>query len=71
MTRRPTTRTLISAKAECQRCAWKVDAANAQALAAQHFDKKGHRIEVTVTTEIIYGRLSGKTRADGAQGALL
>lgn len=65
MAGRPHTSTLIEARAECQRCNWRATGKNALGLASQHFDKKCHQVRVTTTTEIIYGRHSGKTR-DGA-----
>jgi hypothetical protein len=71
MARRPTQATLIEARAECQRCSFSAKGNNAQALAAQHFDNKGHRVHVTTTMQIVYGVHSGKTRGDTNQGALL
>jgi hypothetical protein len=70
MGNRPTASTLIEAKAGCERCAWSITAKNAQALAAQHFDKKGHRVRVTTTTEIVYGRHSSETGKGASQGSL-
>lgn len=61
---------IVSIKAECQRCTWTADAKNAQALAAQHHDQKGHRVEVVTTTKLIYGASLGATRKDGKQGSL-
>lgn len=71
MANRPHTSTLIEARADCQRCTWKVNAANAQALAAQHFDKKGHLVRVTTTTELVYGRRAGATAKGGKQESML
>lgn len=70
MSRRPTTSQLIEARAECQRCPWSGNAKNAQALAAKHFDKTGHRVIVTINNQIIYGLVSGKVR-DSGQGSML
>jgi hypothetical protein len=69
MSRRPTAATLVEARANCERCAWSTVGNNAQALAAQHFDKKGHRVVVTLHNQIIYGALSGATRSE-PQGSL-
>lgn len=71
MSRRPTASRLVEATAQCQRCAWSITAPNAQGLAAQHFDKKGHRVTVTTTTEITYGVLSGTTAKDKKQESML
>jgi hypothetical protein len=69
---RPTASRLVEVKAECQRCNWTADKPNAQALAAQHFDKKGHQVRVTTKNEIIYGRHSGTTRTSASkQGTFL
>lgn len=68
---RPTASRLVEARAECSRCAWNLSAKNAQALAAQHYDQKGHRVTVTTTTEIIYGQASGAKRDGGGQKVLL
>lgn len=68
---RPHTSTLIEARADCQRCPFNATGKNAQGLAAQHFDKKGHQVRVTTTTQIVYGLLSGKTRDKAGQGSLL
>lgn len=64
MARRPTMAKLVEARASCERCAWSTVGNNAQALAARHFDDKGHRVRVTTTTEIVYGALSGAARGD-------
>ena len=66
---RPHTHSLVEAVATCQRCTWTTSGKNAQALAAQHFDKKGHQVRVRVTNQIIYGQHTGARRGDG-QGRL-
>lgn len=71
MARRPHQHTLISARADCQRCQFFAEGNNAQALAAQHFDSKAHQVRVRITTEIVYGSISGKTRGGEKQGAFL
>jgi hypothetical protein len=70
MSYRPTASKLIEARAECQRCPWSGDAKNAQALAAKHFDKTGHRVIVTIKNQVIYGAVTGKVR-DSGQGSML
>ena len=69
MSSRPTTSTLIEARADCERCNWSVVGANAQGLAAQHYDKKLHKVRVRTTNEIVYGRLSGAVKGE-PQGSL-
>lgn len=64
MAHRPTHPSLIEARAQCERCAWSTAGANAQALAAQHFDKKGHRVRVTLINEIVYGHVSGTAKGE-------
>lgn len=64
---RPHTSRLISARAECERCGKTWNGANAQALAAQHYDKTHHVIWVDVTRRVEYGRAS----APAAQTNLL
>lgn len=59
---------VLSAKAECQQCHWRADAKNAQALAAQHHDRSGHRVRVETTTRIDYGAVSGSEKKN--QGKL-
>jgi hypothetical protein len=70
MAHRPTSSALVSAVAECQRCAWSVSGNNALALGARHFDHHGHRVRVTTTTEITYGALSGSVSKSEKQGNL-
>lgn len=71
MGKRPHTSRLIEARADCQRCPFTAGGKNAQGLAAQHFDKKGHQVRVTTTNEIVYGLSSGKTRDKAGQGSFL
>lgn len=61
---RPTASTLIEARATCERCAWSTVGANAQALAAKHYDKKLHKVRVITTTEIVYGRMAGAVKGE-------
>lgn len=68
---RPHTAQLLEARAECQRCAWKVDGKNAQALAAQHHDKHRHPVRVTTTMEIVYGVSAASTVKKGGQDSFL
>ena len=53
---------LVSAVVTCDRCAFNARGKNAQALAAQHHDKNGHRTHVEITTRITYGASFGATR---------
>lgn len=71
MAGRPHTSTLLEARADCQRCTWTAASKNAQALAARHFDNKGHQVRVTTKTEIIYGRAGEKGRSATKQEKFL
>ena len=70
MTRRQHSASIVKIIAECQRCNFRAETKNAQALAAQHHDKHGHRVEVSITTKIVYGSNLGLTRKDAKQGGL-
>ncbi len=72
MTRRLHTSEMIRAQASCDRCSWNVNAKNAQALAAQHHDKRsGHRTTVEITTRITYGGAGSQTQSGSTQGSML
>ncbi len=68
---RPHTARLLEARAECQRCAWNVEGKNAQALAAQHYDKHRHAVRVITTMEIVYGVSASATVKKGGQDSFL
>lgn len=70
MANRSHTSELVKAAWGCERCAAGGTARNAQAIAAQHHDKHGHRCWVETTNRITYGVVSGKTKAS-AQGSML
>lgn len=53
---------LIQARWGCNRCTMNGTGPNAQALAAQHFDRKGHQTWVEVTRRITYGAANAKAR---------
>lgn len=61
---------LVASRWGCERCTAGGTAANAQALAALHHDKKGHRTWVEVTRRFVYGAMSGKTGAGEQKGFL-
>lgn len=71
MARRSHQHEIVRATARCDRCAFSVTGNNAQALAAQHHDKKSHRVHVEITTRITYGVISGATNRTDQQGDLL
>lgn len=54
-TARPTSTRVLSVKGGCKQCPARWDAKNAQALAAQHYDRTRHPTYVEVTTRIEYG----------------
>lgn len=68
---RPHTHEQVRARATCQRCAWSTVAANAQALAAQHYDRKGHTVAVEITNRITYGANTGKRAETDRQRSML
>lgn len=54
-TARPTSTRVLSVKGGCTQCPARWDTKNAQALAAQHYDRTRHRTFAEVTTRIEYG----------------
>lgn len=64
MTRRSHSSELVQAKWGCERCTAGGIASNAQATAAQHHDKRGHRTWVETTMRITYGAVSGSKASD-------
>lgn len=71
MARRTHQHEIIRAVAKCDRCTFSVQGKNAQALAAQHHDRKHHRTHVEITTRITYGAQFGATSKGEKQGDLL
>lgn len=63
MVQRRHTSRMIQARWGCGRCAMGGTSNNAQALAAQHHDKRNHPTWVETTNRIEYGGASG-TRAN-------
>ena len=56
-----------SIDAQCQGCDWTSTAANAVGNAAQHHDRTGHRVAVSVSRLIVYGDQAGAPSFGGEQ----
>ena len=62
--RRPTGSGLLEAEAKCCGCDWEYEGRNALGLAAQHYDRCGGNVHVTITRVVIYGRVAKEKSND-------